>query len=85
MTGEAFKLKGAACWASYLINGDASGLTPAEKVAADAWLTREGIKRRDVVDCAAEAHFSWAFDLWTGLPSHGGDVLEYTIIKRGET
>jgi len=30
-------------WASYLINGDASGLDRAERWAVDAWLASEGL------------------------------------------
>jgi len=30
-------------WASYLINGDASGIEPEEKVACDMWLESEGL------------------------------------------
>lgn len=33
-----------AAWASYLINGDASGLEPGEREKADAWLQREGVE-----------------------------------------
>ena len=75
------KLTGAAYWASYLINGDASGLEPREKALADAWLERELAPEESVVDCEQEAHFSWHYDLHTGDDSvRGGDVLEYTIL-----
>jgi hypothetical protein len=36
-------------WASYLINGDSSGMLEGEKEACDAWLVAEGIV--DVLDC----------------------------------
>jgi hypothetical protein len=32
-----------ACWASYLINGDASGIDPRDKADADAYLKKEGL------------------------------------------
>jgi len=65
-----------AYWASYLINGDASGITDEEKQAADAHLEAEGIVH--VIDCADEAYFSWSYDLHGGICS-GGDLLDYTV------
>lgn len=69
-------VKGAACWASYLINGDASGIDEAERALCDAWCKHSTVA--DVVDCADEAHFSWYFGFHTGHTCSGGDLLEYT-------
>lgn len=66
---------GAACWASYFINGDASGITEQERALADAWLTREG---GDPVDCG-EPYFSWSFGLHTGADCAGGDLCDYAL------
>jgi len=76
-----YTIKGAAHWASYLINGDASGLTELERVQADAWVDRELSDGGDVVDCG-EPYFSWSFGLYTGIPVQGGDLIDYTIIER---
>jgi hypothetical protein len=72
------KITGAACWASYLINGDASGLTDREVTLANHWLATNEVL--DVVDCDAEPHFTWNYDLHTGdVMARGGNVLEYTV------
>jgi hypothetical protein len=63
-----------AYWASYLINGDASGLEPADKAAADAFLARENLP--GPVDCG-EQYFSRHNDAGTGL---AGDVCDYTFL-----
>jgi len=74
-------LTGAAYWASYLINGDASGLEPAEKALCDAWLQRELETGEAIVSCDDESRFSWSYDLHTGADCRGGDVLDYTVLK----
>ncbi len=75
------KIKGAAYWASYIINGDASSLEPAEKALCDAWLQRELEEGEDIVDCAEESHFSWHYGLHTGADCSGGDLLKYTVLR----
>jgi hypothetical protein len=69
-----------AYWASYLINGDASGLLPGEQRTIDAWLAKDGLD--SPVDCAAEPYFSRHNDAHTGL---AGDVLDYTFLLNPET
>ena len=71
---------GAAAWASYLINDDASGLSDEEQAACDAWYERE-IERCEYITDAGEAYFSWMYDMHTGTPYKGGDVAEYTVIR----
>ena len=74
-----------AYWASYLINGDASGFDIAntpddpdagtrQQLEIDAWLESEGFPR--FVDCG-EQYFSWHNDA-TNL---GGDVCDYIAHK----
>ncbi len=58
-------------WASYLINGDDSGLEPGEKKTIDRWLKKEGYP--DFVDVSEDVWFSRRNDA-TNL---GGDVAEY--------
>ena len=64
--------------ASYLVNGDASGVTAEEILAVEEWL--EGLEILDVArdaegDCL-DPHFTWSFDLYGGT-ARGGDVLDY--------
>lgn len=74
-------ITGAACWASYLINGDASGIDAEEKAHADAWLAREGVLH--VVDCEDEARFTSFYQLYDPLAGcSGGNVLDYVCEVR---
>lgn len=77
---------GAAAWASYLVNGDDSGLEAGEKALADAWAAR--LAPWYVVDVvrnesgeAQEARFSWSFGAITGNDCAGGELLDYVIHK----
>jgi hypothetical protein len=70
-----------ACWASYLINGDASGLTDAEEAECDRWV--EGLGSGwSVVDCSEEPHFG---RFWFAAEGRelGCDLVTYTLLKRG--
>ena len=71
---------GAACWASYFINGDASGLSDEERNLADAWCERELGPNDAIVDCG-EPWFTWCFNLYTGAPERGGDVVDYRVLS----
>lgn len=71
-----------AAWASYLVNGDASGLSAEEKAQADAWLEREGVRivdvERDEEGNGRESY--WCTSLWLHAPEFGfahGDALDY--------
>lgn len=73
---------GAAIWASYLINGDASGLDEREISLADAWHAR--LAPAYVVDVERDEHgdgyepwFTWSYGLHTGDDCSGGDCLTY--------
>jgi hypothetical protein len=68
-----------ACWASYLINGDHSGLEPGEKQQVDAFLEREKLSAPS--GCDDEAHFSRHNDAHTGLSE---DVLGFTFLVVSE-
>lgn len=70
------KEPGAAYWASYLVNGDASGIDETERALADAWLERMGAA--DVVD-VGEPYFSWSYGFHTGAACSGGDLAEFTL------
>lgn len=65
-------------WASYLVNGDDSGLEDGERRQIDRWLRREGLDRADCVDVQEESAFSRSNDA-TDL---GGDVSEYLFLLR---
>jgi hypothetical protein len=71
---------GAAHWASYFINGDASGLSDDERKQADAWFERELGPNDAIVDCG-EAYFTWHYDLYTGTGYRGGDVVDYRVLS----
>jgi hypothetical protein len=71
---------GAACWASYFINGDASGLTDEERKLADAWCERELGPNAAIVDCG-EPYYTSHYDLYTGDKYHGGDVVDYRVLE----
>lgn len=72
-------IAGAAYWASYLINGDASGITNEERDLADAWVERNGI--RDVLD-VGEQYFSSSYGFHTGSKYSGGDLADYTVVLK---
>jgi hypothetical protein len=69
-----------AYWASYLINGDPSGLEPDEQEQIDAFLAREGLG--SPVSCSEEASFSRYNDAHTAL---AGNVLDYTFLVEANT
>lgn len=65
-------------WASYLINGDSSGIDATEKAMCDAWLKR--INGGDAVDCE-DAGFCKSHDAWKECPL-AGDCQTYTFLVR---
>jgi hypothetical protein len=72
------KIKGAAYWASYLINGDASGMTDREIALANHWLAANKIT--NVLDVSDDPHFTWNYVLHTGdVMARGGEVLDYVV------
>jgi hypothetical protein len=69
-------LTGLKVWASYLVNGDASGLDADERKQADAWLERQGIK--SVLDTVNEPYFTYNPTLYVpDQPKAGGMVQDY--------
>jgi hypothetical protein len=61
-----------AYWASYLVNGDSSGLDDHEEALADDWArNQEPWYVVGVTD--DEPRFTWCYAL------HGGDVLDYIL------
>jgi hypothetical protein len=84
-----------ACWASYLINGDASGLdyynTPddpagdREIAAADAFIESVGLG--SPVSCSEESEFRWHPDYCARSADGrklGGDCLTYSFLRQVE-
>lgn len=63
-----------AYWASYLINGDASGISDDDKACCDRFI--ESRKLGAALACSDESWFSHTNDSGNGL---AGDVLEYTF------
>lgn len=64
-------------WASYLVNGDASGMEDKEQAQVDAWLQRKELAGWTCVDVTERYWFACGNDA-TNL---GGDVARYTFIK----
>jgi hypothetical protein len=63
-------------WASYLINGDDSGLEEGEKACADAWIATEGLGMPVSCDNAGFRH-------WFDASPHYGyscDCQTYTFL-----
>lgn len=75
MTTETYTLP--IYWASYLVNGDASGLQDNEQTVIDAWMESE--KPGNCVDVDENYWFSSHNDARTML---AGDVAEYTFLKK---
>jgi hypothetical protein len=61
-------------WASYLINGDASGLEDEEIKEIDSWYESEGVRSCVGVE---EDGFHWGND----ASSLGGDCSVYTFME----
>lgn len=74
-----------AYWASYLVNGDASGLESREIALADKWQAEHAPAyvvdvARDDTGEAIEKRFSWQYGLITGdAESGGGELLDYVL------
>lgn len=64
-------------WASYLINGDASGIDDVEKAQADAWVARKGLGMP--VACE-DAGFCWHHDASDESP-FGADCQTYIFLR----
>ena len=62
-----------AYWASYLINGDASGLKDGEQAAIDAFISKESKPRPIYFVDVGESYFARSND----ANSLGGDVADY--------
>ena len=78
---ETLKVTAPAYAASYLLNGDDSGMTATEKSQIDAYLKGLAIidVARDENGEAMEPRFTWAFALHGGS-AEGGDVLDYVAV-----
>jgi hypothetical protein len=76
-------------WASYLVNGDDSGITEEERAEIDSFIdgaevgaiVKDGalVSAKRVAGCvevSEESYFSWWNDAFTGL---GGDVAAFTF------
>jgi hypothetical protein len=65
-------------WASYLVNGDASGLDEEEKQLADEWIANH--YPWSVVSTEGEPYFTWHYKLHGGN-AEGGEVQDYVVHK----
>jgi hypothetical protein len=82
-------VEGSPHWASYLINGDASGLDERDVELCDAWVERladdgwevSDIRRNDAGE--SDPEFSWRYGQVTGDDVSGGDIVEYVVHRWG--
>lgn len=75
MAFEVYKLTAPSSWAPYLINGDDSGLEPADVAASDSWIEREGLGLP--VSCD-DAGFIWRHD--ASREALASDCQEYVFL-----
>lgn len=64
-------------WASYLINGDASGMEDAEQAQADRFLSDKNLG--GAMGCSDEAEFSRSHDAQYITGNLAGDVMNFTF------
>jgi len=67
-------------WASYVINGDASGIDDADIAACDAWVLRHAVDGWQVFDADTENGPFFAHSSDAGV--RDCDILEYTLLRR---
>lgn len=65
-----------AYWASYLINGDDSGMSEQDKKDCAAFLASKNLKAFDCIDCGPEC-----FSRTNDATALGGDTCLYTFVK----
>lgn len=86
MSIEVTEIIGPSCWASYLINGDASGIEQEDVDACDAWQEAQAPfycvdTKRDQNGEGEEPWFTGAYSLYGGTAS-GGDVVTYIFHRQ---
>ncbi len=77
MTRKIFKLTAPSHWASYLINGDASGMSGEDLSQCNGWLEEEFGEAADAVDCE-DAGFRWRHD--ASRHALAADCQTYTFL-----
>jgi hypothetical protein len=68
-------------WASYITNGDASGIDGSEQAACDAWLARNNGRCIGPADYDAESEFRAWHNAWNESPL-ACDCIDYLFIVR---
>lgn len=79
MTLSAHTFEAPEFWASYLLNGDSSGLSDTDLKQVESYLEAELPEGASIVSCADEGRFTWSYRLYGG-DANGGSVLEYTYL-----
>ena len=83
MTTKTLTITLPAHWASYVINGDSSGLTLEERGVADRAINRECGDKWSIVSCNCVPQFTWSYRLYDPESDCcGGEVLDYIAICR---
>ncbi len=75
---EATTATAPAYWASYLVNGDASGMNGADEGLARAWETKLSRDGWRVVDATGEPYFAHTCD---AVRNFNGDIVEYALLR----
>jgi len=77
---EVDTVTGPSVWASYLINGDSSGIEPEDVAACDEW--QKHIEPWFVVSTVDddEGRFTWHYRTYGGT-ADGGTVIDYVVYK----
>jgi len=68
-------------WASYLINGDASGLREGEIESIERALVEHGVTSGECYSVSEESEFRYVAP-WDCANELGGDFSTYTFLKR---
>ncbi len=69
-------------WASYLVNGDDSGIDAEEKAHADHWLKSNSVSAVCIEDDSER--FTWHYSLYDTLAKvSGGEVCDYICEQLG--
>lgn len=91
MTLTTVELIGSAYWASYLFNGDDSGIDERDVALCNAWLEYNGNPiivgiLEDEDGNWEDMWFSWSYGFHTGdTTCTGGDCLTYIALVESET
>jgi hypothetical protein len=72
-------------WASAIINGDYSGLDPAEAIRCAAVMSTYEREGWGFVGCSENSHYTASYNLYDpGAGVHGGSICDYSILRESK-